>query len=157
MEICAGTETVSAYSQKPHLPPHLSHLTPFFLPALRHVQYFEMVENVKNADKKNNKKLEEVALPSALQLTFSSRSWIKPSSGAGGVLMMSGPIADIRSNIPQHWDVASPPTIKSSLAPRRRGRSVCSGPLPAPAPLSHPNLSVTDRTDLPCSNPPPCQ
>lgn len=36
---------------------------------------------------------------------------------AGGVLMMSGTIADIRSNIPQHLAVASPPTIKSSLAP----------------------------------------
>lgn len=34
---------------------------------------------------------------------------------AGGVLMMSGPIADICSNIPQHLAVASPPTIKSML------------------------------------------
>lgn len=76
---------------------------------------------------------------------------------AGGVLTMSGPIADIRSNIPQHLAVASPPTIKSSLVSDTRGPICVLWPTPSPLPLSHPNLSVTDRTDLPCSNPPPCQ
>lgn len=107
MEICAGTETVSAYS---HKPPSSTPSEPSnsFLPALRHVQYFEMIENVKYGHEKAEKSGE---------VSFSSLSRSSPEQTllqAGEVLMMSGPIADIRSNIPQHLAVTSPPTIKSS-------------------------------------------
>ncbi|KAI9521497.1 hypothetical protein NQZ68_003650 [Dissostichus eleginoides] len=49
------------------------------------------------------------------QTQLSSKPQKKNNEFAGGVLMMSGPIADIRPNIPQHLAVASPPTIKSSV------------------------------------------
>lgn len=67
-------------------------------------------------DKKKKKSLKKWTC----QVPFNSLSHPTPEQTllqAGGVLMMSGTIADIRSNIPQHLAVASPPTIKSSLAP----------------------------------------
>lgn len=75
---------------------------------------------------------------------------------AGVAPAMSGPIADIHSNIPQHLAVASPPTIKSLLHPTR-GPICVLWPHSQPMCLYHTPTSLTDRTDLPCSNPPPCQ
>lgn len=82
------------------------------------------------------------------QVPFNSLSDPYPeltSLQAGAAPVMSGPIADIHSNIPQHLAVASPPTIKSLPAPDA-GADLCAlAPLPAHVPLSHPDL--TDRQD----------
>lgn len=55
LEICAGKESVSAYSNKPHLQPHLSHqnsLSPFLLPtALNTSSIAEMLEKSKEGKK----------------------------------------------------------------------------------------------------------
>lgn len=113
MEICAGTETVSAYSHKPHLPPNLSHLTPFCQPSDTS-NIFEMAGNVKrrHTHAHTQKKFKVAEVP------FKSLSHSTPEQTllqAGEALVMSGPIAGIRFNTPQHLAVTSPPTIKSSL------------------------------------------
>lgn len=145
LEICAGKESVSAYSNKPHLQPHLSHqnsLSPFLLPtALNTSSIAEML-----GKSKEGKKLKW--MDGSCQVPFNSLSDPYPELTllqAGAAPVMSGPIADIHSNIPQHLAVASPPTIKSLPAPDA-GADLCAlAPLPAHVPLSHPDL--TDRQD----------
>lgn len=142
---------MSAYS---HKPPSSTPSEPSnsFLPALRHIQYFEMVENVKYGEKKEVRK-------SSCQVPFNSLSHPTLEQTlfqAGGVLTMSGPFTDICSNILNTGLSHHHPPLSHCLCPTE-GLICVLWPTPSPAPLSHPNLSVTDRTDLSCSNPPPCQ
>lgn len=148
LEICAGTETVSAYSHKPHLLPHRS----LFLPALRHIQHLRKCKILIHKKKPRVK----VEPPSALQLTFSFHFWTNPPSGRWGADDVRPPSLISILIYLNTWLSRHHPPLSHRLCPTW-GPICVLWPTPSPVPLSYPNLSVTDRTDLPCSNPPPRQ